>query len=609
MRVVREPSELLEALERARSEAERSFGSADCILEKYVEAAKHVEMQVLGDRHGRAICLWERDCSVQRRHQKIVEETPCPWLSEDMRQRMAATAVRIVELIGYEGAGTVEFVVDVAAGAYYFLEVNARLQVEHPITEEVTGLDLVSLQLFVAAGSRLSSLPALTTIPRNGHAIECRLCAEDPTRNFLPERGIIRLWRPAPDTPDTRFETAIQSGSEVSIHFDPMIAKVVVWAPTRLLAVEKMIRTLAQTACVGVRTNQLFLQSCLAHRAFRNPAYTTSFIPENLDGLLRSPYGDEVQAEALRQLAPVAACLFLRHLRGRTRLAGPFKDVRRGFRNQRCDPVNRHVDVVVMERGATEKGEGKGEGAPPNASLRRPQVCIWQQATLDGAHRRDQDIYRFQYVALPPPVDDDAQTTPAKAVTARYNALSAAVRNTTSSSEAPTSQAVLHSLVRIPPPEGAARTDCLAATVSLAVDGRKLVAHLATRALDGLDDSQPGRPQRVWAHLPAVGTWAEYGVYGMLTWAEGLREEVVNASAEGGGAAVAGKRVIKAPMPCRVLGVLKKDGEEVKEGENAMVVESMKMEMSIVAPANGRFRTVWRKGDAVADGEILCRIE
>lgn len=168
MRVVRDPSTLRSELERAQSEAKRSFGSDDCILEKYIEAGKHVEIQIIGDQHGRVVSLWDRDCSVQRRHQKVIEEAPCSWLSDEMRTRMSNTAVQIAELIAYEGAGTVEFVVDVATEKYYFLEVNARLQVEHPITEEITGVDLVALQLYIATGGRLDDVQQLRKVPRKG---------------------------------------------------------------------------------------------------------------------------------------------------------------------------------------------------------------------------------------------------------------------------------------------------------------------------------------------------------------------------------------------------------------------------------------------------------
>ncbi|CEJ81630.1 hypothetical protein VHEMI01749 [[Torrubiella] hemipterigena] len=264
MRIVSNPEQLQSGLERAQPEAQRFFGSSDCILEKYIEAYKHIEIQIIGDSHGNVASLGERDCSVQRRHQKVIEETPSPWLTAEKRQEMSDVAVRIGQLLHYENAGTVEFVFDVATSNFYFLEVNTRLQVEHPITEEVTRLDIVSLQLYVAAGGNLLQLEPLQNIPQIDYAIECRLYAEDPGREFYPSHGLIRLWQPATFTPfanrTVRFETGIDTGSRISIYFDSMIAKIIVWEPNTALARATMRRVLAETACVGVATNHLFSQ-------------------------------------------------------------------------------------------------------------------------------------------------------------------------------------------------------------------------------------------------------------------------------------------------------------------------------------------------------------
>ncbi|KAI8200661.1 Methylcrotonoyl-CoA carboxylase subunit alpha [Colletotrichum sp. SAR 10_70] len=298
MRVVREASQLQSELDRAQSEAQRSFGSSDCILEKFIESSKHVEIQIVGDRHGYVVSLFERDCSIQRRNQKVIEETPCLFLDEQTKKSMSDTAVKIGKLLGYEGAGTVEFVVDTATEKFYFLEVNTRLQVEHPITEEVVGVDLVSLQLYVAAGGRLADVPELSALTQTGHAIECRLCAEDPNRDFMPSHDTVALWKPANPhrgaSSVVRYETAMQSGASISIYFDSMICKIVVWAPTRTLAIDVLAKELANTACVGIKTNQLFLQSCLLHPGFKDTAYQTSFIPTHLHELLRNPYLPEL---------------------------------------------------------------------------------------------------------------------------------------------------------------------------------------------------------------------------------------------------------------------------------------------------------------------------
>jgi acetyl/propionyl-CoA carboxylase alpha subunit len=216
----------------------------------------------------------------------------------------------------------------------------------------VTAIDIVALQLFVAAGGKLSTIPVLGNIPQNGCAIECRLSAEDPHNDFFPEHGTVRLWQTAttasPQLKDVRFETAVETGSRISIYFDSMNAKIVVWAPTRSMAIQKMVRTLSHTVCAGVKTNQLFLQSCLLHESFQDPSYTTSFIPNNLPALLRSPYA--AHASKLRDIVALIPALFLRNesrYRSVIRSARPFQKIRSRFRNQRFDPVGLQTDIIV----------------------------------------------------------------------------------------------------------------------------------------------------------------------------------------------------------------------------------------------------------------------
>lgn len=580
MRIVRDPSALRYELERAQSEAKRSFGSEDCILEKYIEAGKHVEIQIIGDSHGRVISLWDRDCSVQRRHQKVIEEAPCPWLSEDMRKKMSKSATRIAELIGYEGAGTVEFVVDVVSESYYFLEVNARLQVEHPVTEEITGLDLVSLQLYVATGGRLDDLQPLKSVPRVGHAIECRLCAEDAHRDFFPEHGVVRVWQPAPGIlgpgRDVRYETAIQTGSQVSIYFDSMIAKLVVWAPNRTHAIEKMIKMLANTACIGVRTNQLFLQACLSHSGFKDPAYTTSFIGTALDTLLQNPH--RADSSMFYRSLGATASLYLKLAQHTSR--SKFRHVRMGFRNQKFDPINRSVNVLIIY---TE--ETTNEVAERQASLIMPEIV--------GNDPRQFDVYNT-IVPQSESSNDDKQS-PTNILTAKYNAISAAVRNG-SWREQPSQRVILEEVRRLSQtPDW--RTD----TVTSYVDGKKATAIYCTETFRNDASSEKGQGIVVYAHIPALGTWAEYRIYSSLTYAESMREGIVTAN-DGG------IKVVKAPMPCKVLRILKKAGEKAEEGEILMVIESMKMEMSITAPHGGEFHTTRRDGEAIEEGSVLCEV-
>lgn len=575
MRVVRDPSTLRSEFERAQSEAKRSFGSDDMILEKYIEAGKHVEVQIVGDHHGRVVSLWDRDCSVQRRHQKVIEEAPCPWLSDDLRTRMSNTAVRIAELIAYEGAGTVEFVVDVATERYYFLEVNARLQVEHPITEEITGIDLVAVQFYIATGGRLDSLAQLKAVPRSGHAIECRLCAEDPSRDFFPENGPIKLWQPAPGIlgpgRDIRYETAVQSGSKVSIYFDSMIAKIIVWAPSRSQAIAKMVRVLANMACVGVRTNQSFLQSCLKASDFRKLAYTTSFIQNNLTNLLQTP--SSTNAAAVYRSYGAFAWMYHRSIQNTSRLC--FGNVRTGYRNQTFDPINRLTGIVI----------GIPEGVNKEEALQHSSLIIADR--ISDAEGR----LNLYLGSVPQPEESTSKKqSPAKVVTANYNAISSVVRSRAWRAQTPHSCSLesitsLHSSTTNP-------SDLATATI----DGKKLTALFTSS-----QSSDPSLGISVYAHVPALGTWVEYKIFSTLAYAESLRE-TASAAVDGGGG------IVKAPLPCKVLKVVKQNGEAVKKGEILLVIESMKMEVTILAPDHGIFGSMRRSGEAVEEGSVLCEV-
>ncbi len=279
MRLVEKKDQLVAALASARSEALNAFGSDELILEKAVQQPRHVEIQVFGDAHGNVIHLGERDCSVQRRHQKVVEEAPCPVMTPELRERMGAAAVEAARSIGYEGAGTVEFLLD-SRGAFYFLEMNTRLQVEHPVTELITGLDLVALQLRVARGEPLPLGQKDVTL--TGHAIEVRLYAEDPSNNFLPASGRVDVWQPA--TGDgIRIDHGLREGQEISPFYDPMIAKVIAWGHDRDEARRRLIRALEETAIFGPVTNKDFLVAILAHPRFAAGEATTTFLPENFD--------------------------------------------------------------------------------------------------------------------------------------------------------------------------------------------------------------------------------------------------------------------------------------------------------------------------------------
>jgi acetyl/propionyl-CoA carboxylase alpha subunit len=293
MRIVRQRQALAEAVASARREAGAAFGDERVFLERYVESPRHVEVQVLGDAQGRLVHLFERECSIQRRHQKIVEEAPSPAVDDALRARMTAAALTAARAIGYTSAGTVEFLLD-ADGRFYFLEVNTRIQVEHPVTEAVTGIDLVREQILVAQGAPLGFRQE--DVALHGHAIEARLYAEDPSRGFLPTGGRLLAWR-APE--GVRVDSGVKTGTEIAAAFDPMIAKLIAHAPARREAAARLASALERLVAPGVVTNRDFLVSVLRHPAFLDGDTTTDFIDRHRPGPSREPTPRELAAAAL----------------------------------------------------------------------------------------------------------------------------------------------------------------------------------------------------------------------------------------------------------------------------------------------------------------------
>lgn len=275
MRRVDRAEDFASAWRSARSEAIKSFKDDAVYLEKFVENPKHVEIQVLADAHGTTVHLFERDCSVQRRNQKVVEETPCPVLPNATRLAMAAVAVQAAEAVGYVGAGTIEFLFSQASGEFYFLEMNTRLQVEHPITEMVTGIDLARAQIRIAAGEKLWFTQA--DVRQSGHAIECRVYAEDPANNFAPAPGKITGLR-EPGGPWVRVDSGVYAGYDVPIHYDPMVAKLVVWGADRDEAISRTIRALREYRVRGIRTSIPFFNQLLGDPDFALGTYSTGFL-------------------------------------------------------------------------------------------------------------------------------------------------------------------------------------------------------------------------------------------------------------------------------------------------------------------------------------------
>lgn len=299
MRRVDAEREVRAAFQQASSEALKSFGNGDVYIERFVERPRHVEIQVLADRHGTTVHFGERECSVQRRYQKLIEEAPSPVVDQELREGMGAAAVRAAEAVGYVGAGTVEFLLE-PNREFYFLEMNTRIQVEHPITELVYGVDLVRQQLRIAAGARIDR--ADVSERPHGHAIECRITAEDPFDGFLPSTGAVRYLN-VPTGPGVRWDSGIAAGESVGLFYDPLLAKLIVWGETRPAAMSRMRRALDELMIVGVATSQPFHRRVLNHKPFLDGDYDIGYVETHADSLLSA----EEPLENLERIAVAAA--------------------------------------------------------------------------------------------------------------------------------------------------------------------------------------------------------------------------------------------------------------------------------------------------------------
>lgn len=296
MRIVEKESDLREALERAISEARNAFGDGSVFIEKFVTGPRHIEVQVLADTQGNTVYVFERECSIQRRYQKVIEEAPSAVLTPDLRRRMGEAAVNVAKSVDYVGAGTVEFLMD-SSGEFYFMEMNTRLQVEHPVTEMISGLDLVKEQIKVAQGEKLSFTQDELQI--NGHAIEVRVYAEDPANNFLPDIGTLTTYRP-PQGPGVRVDDGFSEGMPIPIHYDPMIAKLIVHGATREEAIARMERAIDDYAISGVETTLPFCRFVIGHPAFRSGKYDTLFVRDHFTpAVLEGSDPGEMAAAAL----------------------------------------------------------------------------------------------------------------------------------------------------------------------------------------------------------------------------------------------------------------------------------------------------------------------
>jgi 3-methylcrotonyl-CoA carboxylase alpha subunit len=297
MKIVRAADEVLPAIESARREAMKAFGDDRLLLERYIEEPRHVEFQIFGDGNGNVLHLFERDCSVQRRHQKVIEETSAPRYPEELRQRMAAAAIAAARGVDYRNAGTVEFIVT-PEGEFYFLEMNTRLQVEHPVTELVAGVDLVRAQIDVASGKPIPWTQ--DELRQRGHAIEVRVYAEDPDDRFLPQSGVVAQYR-EPGGPGVRVDAGVTRGSEIGLRYDPMLAKLICHAETRAAAIDRLVRALRDYVILGTKTNLSWLRRVVTHPAFREGLVSTRFIEDHAETL--APHVPEAVAEIAAVIA------------------------------------------------------------------------------------------------------------------------------------------------------------------------------------------------------------------------------------------------------------------------------------------------------------------
>lgn len=405
MRTVQSKAELPDALAAARREATNAFGDDTLIMERYVTSSRHVEVQVFGDTHGNVIHLFERECSVQRRHQKVVEETPSPAVDDALRKEMGEAAVRAAKAVDYEGAGTVEFLL-ADTGEFFFLEMNTRLQVEHPITEAITGLDLVELQLRVAAGEELPV--SQDQVTSTGHAVEVRLYAEDPAAGFLPQLGTVAVFD-VPGDADVRLDTGVEDGSEVTRFYDPMLAKLIVHGPDRATSLARMAEVLADTAILGVASNVDHLRAIVSHPEFLDGNVTTAFLDDHLPDWDGGPVDLSALVAAAVALAPEPGDDVWSSL-------GPWRigrsggwPVRLGDRDTEHQlritslPEGARVDVgdARIEVGATSLGDGRYllaiEGEPVEARVAILGDEVWvhvpgqtrKLALLPATHHAD----------------------------------------------------------------------------------------------------------------------------------------------------------------------------------------------------------------------------
>jgi propionyl-CoA carboxylase alpha chain len=405
MRLVAGPDELRAAVESAQREAASAFGDGTVFLERYVERPRHVEVQIMGDTHGTIVSLLERECSIQRRHQKIIEEAPSPVVDPELRATLAGAAVQAAKAIDYVGAGTIEFVL-APDRSFFFLEVNTRLQVEHPVTEMVTGLDLVELQLRVARGEALAD--ECVSAELQGHAIEARLYAEDPLRGFLPASGTLHQlqW---PHEPQVRVDSGYETGSVVGTHYDAMLGKVIAWGPDRDSAITRLSRALGTTTVHGVTTNRDLLRAVLRHDEFRRGDFDTEFLGRHPPEALLEEPDMSVRSRLHAVAAALTACVARREQQSVQRAVTPgWRNVPWGWNSTTLRPVEEPEEETTVGYRFTRHGvEVEVDGVSLDLSVAKldPEGV---DLSLDGVQRR----CRVQWVPAVPGTDGAGSGTP-----------------------------------------------------------------------------------------------------------------------------------------------------------------------------------------------------
>jgi 3-methylcrotonyl-CoA carboxylase alpha subunit len=503
MRVASAKAQFAAALEGARREAKSAFGDDRVLIERYLQRPRHIEVQVFGDGRGNVVHLFERDCSVQRRHQKVLEEAPAPGLDPKNREAMGKAAVAAAKAIGYSGAGTVEFITETdreragaLGGRFYFMEMNTRLQVEHPVTEMITGLDLVELQLRVAAGEALPF--SQKDLKFEGHAIEARIYAEDPSREFLPATGkLVHLAFPD-ERRDVRVDAGVETGGEITPWYDPMIAKLIVHGADRAAALARLAQALREVEVAGVTTNVAFLQRVVASRAFREGELDTGLIERNREELLSGK--DSVEADLLA----VAA----------------------------------YAELAEEERAARERAQRSGDPHSP-----------WH--SVDGWRLNEESHHDFVFI--------EGGQAHAVRVIFRGQAL----------------------LLRAGDAEFALSGETLEdGRLLMRLDGRVFAARTVREGSD-------------W-HVFSGGEYRRLVLKEPL---QGIDEDASSAS-------------LAAPMPGRIVQVMTQAGASVKRGEALLILEAMKMEHTITAPADGVVKEVhYAAGEQVLEGALLIALE